>query len=249
MTHHRRKHVCTRGLEGTLHIGAHGRRKIRLIVGPDLLERHTVELLGRNVAGDGEHGRTVKHRVGDRHLDGDRAGTDRCECRQRLTAHTVIGIGHEAGGLLVMNRDCSEAILAIQRRIHQSDVAMTAYADHIRDLLTDQVIQNDLGAILLVLLRHRTCSFLPCPGHRSPDHVFFQLLRSGNPLRIGFQSGALLSRNVQASTRRKRGSARPKSVSITSSSGASTARPCPSGRSTMLVIRRGPSTSSTTATL
>jgi hypothetical protein len=64
----------------------------------------------------------------------------------------VVGIGHVAGGLLVMRRDGLDAVRRRGGRIEKTDVAVTAHAEEVRHLLLDQVLDHDFRAFVLARL-------------------------------------------------------------------------------------------------
>ena len=137
-----------------LHIGAHGGGKVGLIVPVHFLEGAAVELAGRHVAGHRHERHGIEERVGERDRQVGRAGPAGRKGRRRPPRHAVVNVGHEAGDALVMHRDGLDVGRALVQRVDELDVAVAAQAEHLRHLLLDQIVDDDLGAVEHVT-RHR----------------------------------------------------------------------------------------------
>ena len=142
-----RQHVDAGRLEAALHDGTDDVGEVRLVVAVDLLERAAVELLGRHVGGDGEHGGRIRHRHLQRHDDvagAGAAGSERCH---RLVAHAEVGVRHVRCDLLVARRDQLDAVAGVVERVEHADVAVPADAEHVGDLVLDQVFGDQLSTL------------------------------------------------------------------------------------------------------
>ena len=137
-----------------LQIGAHGRGKVGLIVPVHFLEGAAVELAGRHVAGHRQERHRVEKGVAERDRQVGRARPAGGEGRRRPPRHAVIDVGHEAGDALVVHRDGLDVGRALVQRVDELDVAVAAQAEHLRHLLLDQIVDDDLGAVEHVT-RHR----------------------------------------------------------------------------------------------
>ena len=141
-----RQHVDAGRLEAPLHHRPDDVREIGLEVLVDLLERRAVELRGRHVGGDREHRRRVGQRAGERHHDVAGARTAGGERRHRLVPHAEVGIRHVGGDLLVARRHHRDAVARVVERVEQPDIAVTADAEHVGDLVGDQILGDQVGA-------------------------------------------------------------------------------------------------------
>ena len=142
-----RQHVDAGRLETVLHHRAQHIDEIGLKMPVDLLERAAVELRGRHVGGDGEHGRRIGQRAGQRHDDIGRARPARGQRRHRLVAHPEIGVRHMGRDLLVARRNELDAVARLVERIEHADIAVAAYAEDIRNIVGDQIVGDQLGAL------------------------------------------------------------------------------------------------------
>ena len=154
LPHHQRQHVDAGRLEAALDHRADDVGEVGLEVLVDLLERAAVELLGRHVGRDGEDGRGIRHRHLQRHDDVAGARAARGQRRDRLVPHAEIAVRHVRCHLLVARRDHLDAIARVIERIEHADVAVPANAEHVGDLVLDQVFRDQLGTLHA---RHARC--------------------------------------------------------------------------------------------
>ena len=154
LPHRQRHHLAARRLKHLLAHRAHGGGKVGLIMPVHFLERPAVELAGRHVAGHRHERHGVEEGVGERDRQVRRAGPAGCKRRRRPPRHAVVNVGHEAGDALVMHRDGLDVGRALVQRVDELDIAVAAQAEHLRHLLLDQVVDDDLGAVEHVT-RHR----------------------------------------------------------------------------------------------
>jgi len=62
-------------------------------------------------------------------------------------AHAIVGIGHEAGYLLVVGGDGLDAVASVEGDVEKADDAVAADAEQVGHLLLEQVFDDDLGAL------------------------------------------------------------------------------------------------------
>ena len=155
LPHRERHHLAARRLEHLLAVGAHGGRKVGLIMPVQFLERAAIELAGRHVAGHRHERHGVEKRIAERDRQVRRARPAGGEGRRRPPRNAVVDIGHEAGDALVMHRDGLELVGALIQRVDELDVAVAAEAEHLRHFFLDQIIDDDLGPIERIARRHR----------------------------------------------------------------------------------------------
>ena len=154
LPHRQRHHLAARRLEHLLAHRAHGGGKVGLIVPVHFLEGAAVELAGRHVAGHRHERHGIEKGIGERDRQVGRAGPAGREGRRRPPRDAVVDVGHEAGDALVMHRDGLDVGRALVQRVDELDVAVAAQAEHLRHLLLDQIVDDDLGAVEHVT-RHR----------------------------------------------------------------------------------------------
>ena len=147
LPHRERHHLAARRLEHLLAHRAHGGGKVGLIVPVHFLERAAVELAGRHVAGHRHERHGIEEGVGERDRQIGRTRAAGREGRGRPARDAVVDVGHEAGDALVMHRDGLDVGGALVQRVDELDVAVAAQAEHLRHLLLDQIVDDDLGAI------------------------------------------------------------------------------------------------------
>ena len=150
-----RHHLAARRLEYLLAIGAHRGGKIGLIVPIKLLEGPAIELAGRHVARDRHERHRIEKCVGERDRQVGRAWTARGERRGRPAGHAVVDVRHEAGDALMVHRDRLDVARSLEQRVDELDVAVTAQAEDVRNLLPDQIVDNDLGSVQHIARGHR----------------------------------------------------------------------------------------------
>src|SRR5690348_12355193 len=86
--------------------------------------------------------------------------------------HAEIGIRHVRCDLLVTRRDECDAVTRLVEGVEDSDVAVTAQAEHVRNFAIDKIFRDDLGT-----LHPRHCShpWLRNAGASHADLAFFKL--------------------------------------------------------------------------
>ena len=67
--------------------------------------------------------------------------------RHRLVAHAEIGVRHVGRHLLVARRDQLDAVARLVQRVEHADVAVAADAEHVGDLVPDQVFGDQVGTL------------------------------------------------------------------------------------------------------
>ena len=78
--------------------------------------------------------------------------------------HAEIGVRHVGGHLLVARRNQLDAVARLIERVEHADIAVATDAEDIRNVVGDQVLGNQLGA-----LHPRHCGSLPVSaGHSAP---------------------------------------------------------------------------------
>ena len=142
-----RQHVDARRLERAFHHRADHVDEVGLVVAVDLLERRAVELLGRHVRGDREQRGGIRQRDLQRHHDIGGAGPARGQRRDRLVAHAEIGVRHVGGDLLVARRDQLDPVARAVERVEHADIAVPADAEHVRNLVPDQMLRDQVGTL------------------------------------------------------------------------------------------------------
>ena len=142
------KHVDARRLVAVLDHRADDVREVGLVMAVDFLERTAVELRRRHVGGDGEEGRRIGLRNGQRHHQIGRAWTARGQRGDGLVADTKVGVGHVSGDLLVARRDQRNLVADVVERVQHADVAMPADPEDVGDCLRDQELGNEFRAFL-----------------------------------------------------------------------------------------------------
>ena len=147
LPHRQRHHLTARRLKHLLAHRAHGGGKVGLVVPVHFLEGAAVELAGRHVAGHRHERYGIEIGVGERDGQIGRTGAAGRKRRRRSARDAVIHVGHEAGDALVMHRDGLDVGRAFVKRVDELDVAVAAQAEHLRHLLLDQVVDDDLGAV------------------------------------------------------------------------------------------------------
>ena len=168
-----RQHVDAGRLEAALHHRPDDVGEVGLIVAVDFLERAAVELRGRHIGGDREHRRRIAQRQRERHHDIAGARTAGGERRGRLVADAEIGIRHMRGDLLVARRDELDPVARAVEGIEQPDIAVPADAEHVGNLVVDQVLGDQIGALhprhcLPSYDRRKATIEAPKPRRRSP---------------------------------------------------------------------------------
>ena len=164
LPHRERHHLAAGRLEYLLAHGANGRGKVGLIMPVHFLERAAVELAGRHIASHRHERHGVEERVRKRNRQIRRARTAGGEGRGRPARDTVIDVGHEAGDALMVHRDGLDLVGTLIERVDELDVAVAAEAEHLRHLLLDQIVDNDLGAIERIACHQCSprCSTVAC---------------------------------------------------------------------------------------
>ena len=133
LAHGERQHLHPRRLERALHHRLDDVVEVGSVVAVQLLERPAVELRGRHVGGDGKHRRRVGLRHRQRH---DQVGRARPGGGQRgggAMRDAEEAVGHVCGGLLVAWRDQLDLVASFIEGIEQTDVAVPADAEHVRE--------------------------------------------------------------------------------------------------------------------
>ena len=147
LTHGEGEHLHPCRLEGALHHRLDDVVEVGRMMTVQLLERPAVELRGGHVGGDGEHRRGVGLRHGQRHDQVGRAGAGGGEGGGRPVRDAEEAIGHMRGGLLVARRDQPDPVAPLVERVEQADVAVSADAEHVGNLLVDQEVGDDVAAL------------------------------------------------------------------------------------------------------
>src|SRR3979411_2651910 len=70
-----------------------------------------------------------------------------------------------------MYRDGLELVGTLIQRVDELDIAVTAEAEHLRHLLLDQVVDNNLSPIERIARRHRISPYQFADSRRSPIHL------------------------------------------------------------------------------
>jgi hypothetical protein len=60
--------------------------------------------------------------------------------------HAVVGVGHVAGHLLVVDADHPDAVGALLEGVHQAHDPVAAQTEHVRHLLADEILRDQLAS-------------------------------------------------------------------------------------------------------
>jgi hypothetical protein len=83
----------------------------------------------------------------ERHHDVGGARTARGERRDRLMTDTEIGVRHVGRDLLVARRDQLDLVAGAIERVEHADIAVAANAEHVGNLVPDQMLGDQVGAL------------------------------------------------------------------------------------------------------
>jgi hypothetical protein len=81
----------------------------------------------------------------------------------------------------MMHRNRLELVGTLVQRVDELDIAVTAQAEHLRHLLLDQVVDDDLRPIERIARRHRISPYQFDASRRSRSHLRCRLPKRAAP--------------------------------------------------------------------
>jgi hypothetical protein len=111
------------------------------------LEGTAIELVGRDVAGDGKERDRIEKGVAETDRQVGRARAAGGEGRRRLAGDTIIDVGHEAGDALVVDGDRGNLVGALVEGVDEADVAVPAEPEDVGHFLADEIVDDDLATV------------------------------------------------------------------------------------------------------
>ena len=133
-------------LEAPLRDHLRDRREVGLVVAVFLLERAGVVLVRRHLAGDRDERGRVVERVAHRDRQQHRAGPGRGVDGDHLAGGAEVRVGHVPGRGLDPREDDLDVVLMVVDAVEQADRPVPGVAEHVRDLLLDQVLDDEVAA-------------------------------------------------------------------------------------------------------